>query len=173
MSRLIAQLVNGLTRYANVVAALSLALIVFITVISAASRFIFGFPIPDAEAICEMLLVGAVLLPLAAAQQRKEHVEVTLFTNWVAVDKLVWLRRFGCFVGACAFGLLAYSLAQGALRAYNTFDAYLGVNLILTWPARAAAAVAVLILVIRLVYEIFASPPEEPSQSAGSGGMVN
>ena len=165
MSTFFTRVVNRITQYANVGAAISLVLIVLITVISATSRFVLGFPIPDAEAICEMLLVGAVLLPLAAAQQRKEHVEVTLFTSWMQADKIAWLRRFGCFVGACAFGLLAYSLALGAIRAYHTFDAYLGVNLILTWPARAAAAIGVSILVLRLVYEMFAGSRDEPAQA--------
>lgn len=132
----------------------------------------FGFPIPDAEAICEMLLVGAVLLPLAAAQQKKEHVEVTVFTHWMHASKLEWLRRFGCLVGACSFGLLSYALALGAIRAYNTFDAYLGVNLILTWPARAMASAGVGILVLRLIYEMFARTPEESAEKIGNSSPL-
>src|SRR5690606_21117906 len=115
MFAFITVLANGITRYANVAAGLCLSLIIVVTVGSAASRFFLGFPIPDAEAICEMLLVGAVLLPLAQAQKKKEHVEVTVFTQWMSVSKIDWLRRFGCLVGACAFGLLSYALALGAM----------------------------------------------------------
>ncbi|RAI01744.1 hypothetical protein DLJ53_10070 [Acuticoccus sediminis] len=134
---------------ADLAGAMLLAMMVM-TVGSSLGRFLFSAPIPDMEAIAEMLLVAVVFLPLAYTQARREHVEVTLFTDPFPLR----LRRVvivaGWLVGLFGFAVLAYAMAKGALRAHATGDAYLGVNKILTWPARAVAVVGLVALLLRL-----------------------
>lgn len=135
-------------------AGLALMAMMLLTVVSSAGRFLFSAPIPDMEAIDEMLLVAVVFLPLAYTQARREHVEVTLFTDRLSGEirrRLIW---FGCLVGLVAFAVLAYAMGHGALRAFNSGDAYLGVNKIVTWPARAAAVIGLAALIIRLTLDL-------------------
>lgn len=125
-----------------------------LTVVSSAGRFLFSMPVPDMEAIAEMLLVAVVFLGLAYTQATRQHVEVTLFTDRLparAIRRFVW---FGCLVGLIGFGVLAYAMGIGAHRAYATGDAYLGVNKIATWPARAIAVVGIAALIVRLVLDL-------------------
>ncbi len=143
-----------LDRFLADLAGVTLVAMMLLTVISSTGRFLFSMPIPDMEAIAEMLLVAVVFLPLAYTQARREHVEVTLFTDPApaAVRRaLVW---FGCLVGLLAFAVLAYAMGKGAVRAFATGDAYLGVNQIVTWPARAIAVVGLLALVLRLALDL-------------------
>ncbi|MEX2521007.1 MAG: TRAP transporter small permease subunit [Paracoccaceae bacterium] len=136
------------------VAGAALFAMMLLTVVSIAGRFLFSMPIPDVEAIDEMLLVAVVFLPLAYTQARREHVEVTLFTDRLsprAIRRFVWL---GCFVGAVAFAVLAYAMGWGAQRAWVTGDAYLGINQIVTWPARVVAVVGLVALILRLTLDL-------------------
>lgn len=125
-----------------------------LTVVSSAGRFLFSVPVPDMEAIAEMLLVAVVFLGLAYTQATRQHVEVTLFTDRLparVIRKFVW---FGCLVGLIGFAVLAYAMGIGAQRAYATGDAYLGVNQIVTWPARAIAVVGIAALIVRLSLDL-------------------
>ena len=125
-----------------------------LTVISIMGRFLFSMPIPDVEAIAEMMLVGVVFLGLAFTQAKREHVEVTLFTNNVSHRAQARFEWFGRFLGVIAFSVLAYSLAIGAERAWSSGDAYLGVNQIVTWPARLIAVIGLLALILRLLLDL-------------------
>jgi TRAP-type C4-dicarboxylate transport system permease small subunit len=115
------------------------------------SRFVFGTPLPDVEAIAEMLLVGVVFLGFAYAQALGQHVEVTVFTEGLSARAKRRLALFGYIIGIGAFSVLLYALFTGALTALRTGDAYLGVNLIQTWPARGVAVVGVAALLLRLI----------------------
>lgn len=136
------------------VAGVALFAMMLLTVVSSGGRFLFSMPIPDAEAVAEMLLVAVVFLPLAWTQAQRQHVEVTLFTDFARAEmrrRFIW---FGCLVGFLAFSMLTYAMLQGAMRAYVTGDSYLGVNEIVTWPARAIAVVGLAAFVIRLALDL-------------------
>lgn len=136
------------------IAGVALFLMMVLTVVSSLGRFLFSMPIPDMEAVDEMLLVAVVFLPLAYCQSLRQHVEVTLFTDPLGPR---WQQRFvwmGCLIGLLSFAVLTYALGKGAADAYWTGDAYLGVNKIVTWPARAAAVVGLAALMIRLALDL-------------------
>lgn len=148
-------------------AGVALLAMMVLTVVSSLGRFLFSVPIPDMEAIDEMLLVAVVFLPMAYTQARREHVEVTLFTDHVRAEirrRFIWM---GCLVGLIAFSILAYAMGIGAHRAFMSGDAYLGVNQIVTWPARAIAVVGLAALIIRLALDLTLAryrAGEEPGQ---------
>lgn len=139
------------------IAGAALIVMMVMTAISSFGRFFFSMPIPDVEAIAEMLLVGVVFLPLAYTQAKREHVVVTLFTDHMRAGiraRLIW---FGCLIGLIGFAILLYAMSKGAFRAYQMGDAYLGVNQIVTWPARALAVVGTAALIVRLALDLTAS----------------
>jgi TRAP-type C4-dicarboxylate transport system permease small subunit len=143
-----------------------LVVMLVLTVGSSASRFLFSAPIPDMEAIAEMLLVVVVFFGLAFTQVKRGHVEVTLFTDHLSDSARRRLMTFGSFVGLLAFGLLFYALSKGALRAYDTGDSYLGVNQIPTWPARALAAFGTAVFALRLALDVIAGLAPRRSDQA-------
>ncbi len=136
------------------IAGVALVVMMVMTAISSFGRFLFSTPVPDVEAIAEMLLVAVVFLPLAYTQARREHVAVTLFTDRASAAVRSGLIWFGCLVGFVAFAVLLYALYQGTTKAYVTGDAYLGVNQIVTWPARAVAVVGTAALIVRLALDL-------------------
>jgi TRAP-type C4-dicarboxylate transport system permease small subunit len=141
----------GIDRALADIAGIGLLIMMAMTVGSSVSRFVFGTPLPDVEAIAEMLLVGVVFLGFAYAQALGQHVEVTVFTDGLSARAKHRLALFGYLVGIGAFSVLLYALFTGALTALRTGDAYLGVNLIQTWPARGVAVVGVAALLLRLI----------------------
>lgn len=140
----------AIDRFFADLAGVALVAMMLITVISSAGRFLFSLPIPDVEAIAEMLQVAVVFLALAYTQVRGGHVAVTLFTDHMSAPAKRRIFMFGHLVGILGFSTLAYALFAGALRAYNTVDVYFGVNQIITWPARAIAVVGLGIFILRL-----------------------
>jgi TRAP-type mannitol/chloroaromatic compound transport system permease small subunit len=136
------------------IAGVALLLMMAITVVSSLGRYLFAMPVPDMVVINEMLLVCVVFLPMAYAQLRNEHVEVTLFTGGMHPRRIKWLLAFGCLLGAIATAILAYALALGAIRAYQTSDLNFGVFRIYTWPARSVAALGTALLSARLILDL-------------------
>lgn len=124
------------------------------TAVSSLGRYLFSWPIPDFEAISEMLLVAVIFLPMAYTQSRREHVEVSLFTDSLSLRARRALVVFGWIVGLLSFSVLAYAMGSGAMRAYASGDSYLGVNQIVTWPPRAIAVLGVVALAIRLCLDL-------------------
>ena len=152
---------------ADVAGGLLLAMM-FGTVASSLGRYLFSSPIPDLEAITEMLLVAVVFLPMAYTQCRREHIEVTLFTEKLSANATRTLIVLGWVVGIFAFSLLAFAMARGALNALHTGDAYLGVNQIVTWPARTIAVVGIAALIFRLCADLATRRYEAAVESAGN-----
>lgn len=150
---------SSIDRFFGDLAGVALVAIMLLTAISTVGRYFFIMPIPDVEAIAEMLLVAAVFLPMAYAQVMRDHVEVTLFTESTGYRTRLWLERLGCLVGIVAFGLLTYAMAYGAYRSFLAGDVYFGVNQIPTWPARAAGAIGAGILTLRLLIDVFTIKP--------------
>jgi TRAP-type C4-dicarboxylate transport system permease small subunit len=157
-------------------AGIGLVLMMMMTVGSSLSRFVFGTPLPDVEAIAEMLLVGVVFFGFAYAQALGQHVQVTLFTEPLSAKAKRRLAVFGYVIGIMGFSVLLYALFNGAMTAWRTGDAYLGVNLIRTWPARTLAVIGVAAMVLRLIldlaYFLFSdpnSPEHTPVDEEASG----
>lgn len=150
---------SSIDRLFGDLAGVALFAIMILTVVSTTGRYLFSMPIPDVEAIAEMLLVAVVLLPMAYAQVMRDHVEVTLFTESTGYRTRLWLERLGCLIGVLAFGFLTYAMALGAHRGFVTGDAYLGINQIPTWPARAVGALGAAALTLRLLLDLFTIRP--------------
>jgi len=144
----------GVDRLLVDVAGVALVVMMVATVGSSLTRFFFAAPIPDVEAIDEMLMVVVILLPFAFLQMRRGHVEVTLFTDRLPARAKAGLAVFAWTIGLAGFGLLLYALTLGAYEAWELGDAYFGVNMIPTWPARAVAAVGVAAMTLRLLLDL-------------------
>jgi TRAP-type C4-dicarboxylate transport system permease small subunit len=95
-----------------------------------------------------------VFLPLAYVQLCKEHIEVTLATDWLPARQISWLRRFAMIIAILVFSLLAWALANGAYEAWVDNDIYTGEYSIPSWPMRLVAALGTVGFVIRLCADL-------------------
>lgn len=135
-------------------AALSLAVMMTMTAASALGRYLFNRPVPDDVIINQMLMVLIVFLPLAHVQKLRQHVSVTLFSDWLPQAGLRKLEGFGRFLSIIFFGLIGATAVAATLEAYHINDIEHGVLNLPTWPFHAAMALGLIGFVLRLLLEI-------------------
>ena len=63
----------------------ALLFITIMTCISVLGRYFFAAPIPDDLVMSEFTMVIVAFLPLAAVQAAREHVFVTIFSDWLTI----------------------------------------------------------------------------------------
>lgn len=136
------------------IGAVGLTVMMVATVVSTVGNTFFNRPVPDMVTIDEVLMTFVVFLPLAYVQLCKEHIEVTLATNWLPARQISWLRRFALVIAIVVFALLAWALANGAYEAWVDNDVYTGEYSIPSWPMRLVAALGTLGFVIRLCVDL-------------------
>ena len=84
-----------------------LVVMMCLTTISVFGRYFFGAPIPDDLILSEHLMVFLVFLPLGAVQAARQHVFVTIFTEWMSNETKVVMETIGVMVGFFAVYWLA------------------------------------------------------------------
>jgi TRAP-type C4-dicarboxylate transport system permease small subunit len=136
------------------IGAAGLLLMMFATLASTIGNAIFSRPVPDIVTLDEVLMAFVVFLPLAYVQLHRDHIEVTLATDWLPPRPKSYLRRFAIIVSIVTFSLLAWALAGGAHDAWADNDIYTGEYDIPSWPMRLIAAIGTVGFVIRLCVDL-------------------
>lgn len=136
------------------IGAVGLTVMMVATVVSTIGNTLFNRPVPDMVTLDEVLMTFVVFLPLAYVQLCKEHIEVTLATDWLPARQISWLRRFAMIIAILVFSLLAWALANGAYEALVDNDVYTGEYSIPSWPMRLVAALGTVGFVIRLCADL-------------------
>jgi TRAP-type C4-dicarboxylate transport system permease small subunit len=136
------------------IAMAALIVIMLLTVVSVTGRYLFNAPIPDDLVLNEMLLVVMVFLPFAFVQRQREHVAVTMFTDWLPPRWQLACELLAVLVGCIFFGLLAAATFTDFHHAW-TVGAYVdGLLHVPEWPARFAVFFGVLMLFVRLLRDL-------------------
>ena len=149
----ITRTLDRIDTFALWIAVAALLTIMSITCISVTGRYFFGTPIPDDLSISENLMVLLVFLPLAAVQAAREHVFVTMFSDWLPNRPKVALEIFGVFIGVCFFGVLCWASWTDFLKAYDRGAYTLGPLNVPHAPFKFVLFVGVTLLLIRLVVD--------------------
>ena len=131
--------------------------IMSITCISVVGRYFFNSPIPDDLSISEKLMVVLVFLPLAAVQASREHVFVTVFSEWMPNRAKLGLETFGIFVGCVFFGVLSAATWVDFYDAFGKGSYTQGPLNIVHWPFKFVLWVGITLFFIRLVYDFVIS----------------
>ncbi|MDA4848512.1 TRAP transporter small permease [Hoeflea poritis] len=142
-------------KFAIWLAVAALISIMLLTCVSVTGRYFFNTPIPDDLSISEKLMVFLAFLPLAAVQASREHVFVTIFSDWLPNRAKVVLEIFGIAVGIAFFGLLAWASWIAFIEAYAVGSYTQGPLNVPHAPFKFVLFVGVVLFVVRLVVDFF------------------
>ncbi len=110
---------DWIDRVLVVVAEAALIVMMLLTTISVIGRYFFNAPIPDDLVMSEFLMVFVVFLPLSAVQAAREHVFVTIFTDWMSNRAKVVLETIGVVIGFCIFTIIAIATFTDFFAAWS------------------------------------------------------
>ncbi len=147
---------NGtwLERAFTALAMLGLVLLCLIVTITVLSRWLYRPLIPDDVLLVRELMVGVILLPLAAVTARGAHISVTVFTNWLRPAPLAWLARLGYAIGLALVGALLW-IGQRLFRAsWESGDYHDGDIYIPMWIGYCVFMIALAAFAVRLAAQI-------------------
>lgn len=115
------------------------------------SRSVLGWGVPDDVVIVKELMVGAILLPLAAVSAARIHIAIEFVFNRFGPGVQVWLTAFASLfallavlpIGYAAWNELAHVVSSGAW--------YFGELSLPKWPGRLAFFVGMGFFALRLL----------------------
>jgi TRAP-type C4-dicarboxylate transport system permease small subunit len=130
---------------------------VLLVCISVTGRYLFAAPIPDDLVFSEYLMVFIVFLPLSSVQAAREHVFVTIFTEWMPNRRKVILETFGVFVGLIAFSIVGVAVYDDFAHAWE-YQSYVDGPLeLLEWPPKFVVFFGVALFTVRLLVDLIQS----------------
>ena len=97
----------------------ALIAIMCITCVSVIGRYFFNSPIPDDLVMNEFLMVVVAFLPLAAVQASREHVFVTIFSDWLPNRPKVAMEIFGVYLGVVIFTIITCATYTDFKQAFD------------------------------------------------------
>ena len=122
------------------------------------------------ETVSYYYMVGAVFLPLAAVELKKENVHVDLFIQFAPILVRRAVIIFGNIICALYFGGLCYQTLIDAVKAYEYKETIMSNYLFYVWPSRWALPLGFLAVVLvfvsstlRQLREFLSSPSEDES----------
>jgi TRAP-type C4-dicarboxylate transport system permease small subunit len=140
-----------------VVAALALIVMMLLVTASVVGRYFFSAPIPDDLVMSEILMLFVAFLPLSYVQARREHVFVTVFTDWMSTNAKAVLDVFGILVGMCIFTVVAWAVTSLFIQSWGSGAYNYGPLRIPEWPGRFIVALGLSLLALRLVIDFITS----------------
>ena len=130
---------------------ITLVLLICITVMG---RYWFAMPIPDDLVFSEFLMVFVVFLPLSSVQASREHVFVTIFTEWMPNSRRVILETFGVLIGLLAFGVICWAVYTDFAESYE-YQSYVDGPLeLVEWPPKFVLFFGIALFVVRLAVDL-------------------
>ncbi len=147
------RVLDWIDRLAVIISVAALIILTVLICVSVTGRYIFNQPIPDDLVFSEFLMVFLVFLPLASVQAAREHVFVTIFTEWTSNRTRVILETFGVYVGLIAFAIVTvavYTDFEHAVEYGSYVDGPLDLK---EWPPKLAVFLGLALFTIRLAVD--------------------
>lgn len=135
------------------VAVVALTVMMLLTTVSVIGRYFFSAPIPDDLVMSEFLMVFVVFLPFAAVQASREHVFVTIFTDWMANRTKVVMEAIGVVIGFCIFSVIAVAAFENFYDAWEVGAYIYGQLELPEWPAKFCVFFALTLFAVRLLVD--------------------
>jgi|TARA_B100000959_G_scaffold194557_1_gene203461 TRAP-type C4-dicarboxylate transport system permease small subunit len=151
------KILDWIDRAAVVISVSALCTMVVLVCVSVTGRYLFAAPIPDDLVFSEFLMVFIVFLPFSSVQAAREHVFVTIFTEWMSNEKKVLFETFGVFVGLIGFSIVCAAVFTDFQESWE-YQSYVDGPLELReWPAKFAVFFGVALFCMRLLVDLIQS----------------
>lgn len=140
-------------KISQVMAVVAMAVLVFMMLfifVSVCGRYFFGRSIPDDVVIMQALLVIVVFLPFAYVQTKKEHLSVSILTDYLPIKAQYVFELLGLIVGIVFVGMVTAASLGDTLSAYADDAIFDGVLNVPSWPARGSVALGAGFLTLKL-----------------------
>lgn len=124
--------------------ALALFLIMGVMAVTTVTRYLFNYPIPDADAICRMLLAVVVFWGLAGACRKGEHIELDLIVNTMPRGLRALVVRAATGITFVALSIMAWMSAGRIVDLWRSGEKTYDLGLPL-WPFYAVAFVGLVV----------------------------
>jgi len=155
--KIIVKILQWLERLMVAISVAALAILMFQICVSVTGRYLLNSPVPDDLVISEFLMVFIVFLPLSSVQARREHVFVTIFTEWLPNRTKVILETFGVAIGLFAFGVLSVATFADFKHAWDYGSYVEGLWELVEWPANFAVFFGIALFTVRLTVDLVQS----------------
>lgn len=151
--RFYAASMDWLDRLLIVLSSIALIMLMMLVTVSVTGRYYYGTPIPDDIILSEILLVFVGFLPLSFVQASREHIFVSVFTDWMPNGAKVFLEMMGQIIGAVFFAIVATAVYTDFREALDGGAYYVGELEIPEWPGKFVVALGVALFTLRLVLD--------------------
>lgn len=138
----------------SVTALVAMMLLISVSVIG---RYFFAAPIPDDLVMTEFLMVVVVFLPFGAVQAAREHVFVTIFSEWLSNQKKVVLETMGVILGFFIFSIVAWGGYVNFAEAWDVGAYVEGPLELPESPVKFIAFLGLLLFCVRLLVDAIVS----------------
>lgn len=138
-------------RALSALAMVALGLLCLIVTLTVVARWLGTTFVPDDVLLVRELMVAIVLLPLGVVTACREHIEVSVFTERVALRGKRMLAVLGHLVGIVFAGGLFWAAMSMLGRAWSTGEYYYGDLYIPVWIGNAVFAFGVGAFLLRLL----------------------
>jgi TRAP-type C4-dicarboxylate transport system permease small subunit len=113
------KLLDHIDRVAVTTAIVAIVAMTLLVTVSVIGRYFLGMPIPGDLVLSEFLMVFVAFLPLSAVQASREHVFVTIFTDWMSNSAKVAMETVGVVIGLVVFTILAAATFTDFYQAWS------------------------------------------------------
>jgi len=135
----------------------ALLFIMSVTCVSVIGRHFFNAPIPDDLVMSEFTMVIVAFLPLAAVQASREHVFVTIFSDWLPNRPKVAMELFGVYLGVVIFTIVTCATYTDFKQAFDVGAYEEGALEVPEAPFRFIVFLGLFLFSIRLVLDAVVS----------------
>lgn len=145
--------IDRIVRNINIVSMTLFYIIMVIGVLGVVFRF-FGKPISGITNLSELLLVIAIYLSVAYAQQKKQHVAMTLLISFLSEKKRYFLNLTNLIIAMFLIGItqiFCWSYAIFSCRINEKMD---GVPFYPIYPVKIAVAIGISFLWIQIIADL-------------------
>ena len=151
------RLFDTIDRIVVVIAIIALVTMMLMTSISVLGRYFLDMPIPDDLVFSEMLMVFVVFLPFSIVQANREHIFVTIFTEWMPNNTKVVMETIGVVVGLGIFTIVTCAVWTDFREAWEVKAYVEGPLELPEYPARFVVFFGLALFTVRLFIDAVTS----------------
>lgn len=143
-----------LVRWAALLAGLAVLAMTVVGAVDVLGTLLLGRPLPGAYELIQTLLVGAVVLPMALAQQQGRHIRVTMFLDLMPEPARRGLDIFNALLTLILFALIAWFGWSMAIESTRIGEFTQGLIPFPVWPAKLALATGATLMAMQSMLDL-------------------